>query len=157
MAKTKTIKREKVRHQFVYEFSEQELLQKGKYLSSVINDYQSIEDDFKQAKSEFKAKLESKQAEINLTTTKVASGQEYRTDEVELEKDFDKCEKRYYYDGKLVDTQKMSAADFQVKLKLDEGDKGVIKEESEDEDEDEDEITRVVQSSENPSGKKKKK
>lgn len=142
--KDEPLKREKVRHQFIYEFTQEELLAKGKLLSSLLNDYDEIEDDFKQAKSEFKAKLDSKQAEINLTTTKVASGQEYRTDEVELEKDFDKCEKRYYYDGKLVDTIKMTASDYQTKLPLekDKPEEGETKKVTK----------RVKQTSDNPSG-----
>lgn len=65
------------------QFSPEELLEVGKTLADATNALTGLEEDKKRVMSDFKAKLDAKQADITIASNKIATGYENRNVECE--------------------------------------------------------------------------
>lgn len=97
----------KENYNFQYFFDEPELKEKSKHLAKSCEERNSLEDQKKSVMSEFKSKLDSKNAEINLISGNINNGYEWLTKTCDVEYDFYNGEKNYYLNGKLVGTEKI--------------------------------------------------
>lgn len=104
----------KENYSFDYKFSAEELTQKSKQLAQACQERERIDDDRKSAASGFKAKLDSKNAEINLLSNHIETGQEYITRTCEVHYDFDAGVKYYHSDSEIVGKEKMVKGDYQT-------------------------------------------
>lgn len=116
----KTTKREKVNKSAMYHFSGEELLAKGKDISQQLSDLRQLENEKKAITSEYKAKIDAKQAEININSGHIQNGFCYRNYECYLVRNFDSGNREYYdvHTGELVTQEKLSPDDYQVKIDL---------------------------------------
>lgn len=99
-----------------YAFTEAELQDKSKQLATACTEKQHIEDEKKSVNSDFKAKIDAKTSSINLLSNHISNGFEMRNVECEVEKDFEKGIKKYFYDGKEYDSVPLTALDRQAEL-----------------------------------------
>ena len=101
-----------------YEFSEIELGEKAQSLARNCSEKQQIEDDKKQITSEYKFKLDSKSAEINLLSTKITNKYEMRRVDALMQKDYEKSMKIYFdvITKKEIHREKFTADDYQLEL-----------------------------------------
>lgn len=76
-AKKKPFK--KANFNFQYRFTLEELEEKSKHLANSCKDRNCIEDQKKSVMSDFKSKLDSKSAEINIVSEHINSGYEWVT------------------------------------------------------------------------------
>lgn len=113
----------KENYTFDYFFNDKELKEKSKQLANACEQRQALEDEKKAISSEFKAKLDAKNAEINIISGHVSTGKEriYKTCEVEY--DYDNGNKIFRYlindELKEVGREKMTAADYQLSADID--------------------------------------
>lgn len=105
-------------YSFQYNFSKEELEEKSKQLAQACQDRSSLEDEKKSASSDFKAKIDGKNAEISLISNHIHSGHERVTKTCEVVKDFGNGVKTYSYEGNVVGTERLTAADHQQELPL---------------------------------------
>lgn len=99
-----------------YDFTEEETAQKSKQLAIACSEKKQIEDQKKEVNSEFKYKLDSKDAEINLLSTHIQNGYEMRKVKCEVDRDLDAGKKYYVYNGEIVKTEKLSPEDYQLRI-----------------------------------------
>jgi len=122
--KTEAVNTDKVRrtenYEFQYNFTKEELEHKSKQLAKACQDRDAIEDELKTIKASFKAKTESKTAEINLLSTHINNGHEYLFKSCIVEYDFDKGVKHYIYNDNVVGIEKMTQHDYQLQAELEE-------------------------------------
>lgn len=88
-AKLVHIERKNIKERLKYDFTDTEKLELGRELAREIGEMNSYENELKEVKAQYKAKIEKAQAAINLIQQKVYSGYEYRIFDCELVKDFD--------------------------------------------------------------------
>jgi hypothetical protein len=100
-------------YDFAHTFSEEEKAQRAAQLARACKERNELEDSKKSVMSDFKAKIDSKTAEINLITTEYTNGYEFLTKSCEVLKDFDKGVKEYFYEGIKVGEAKMKSGDYQ--------------------------------------------
>ena len=103
-----------------YKFTEDEQKANAKKLAEKLSEKESLEDQFTSAKSQFKAKIDTTEAEIRDVRNKVASGEELRLYNCEI-KLIAKTKTREYWDvndGHLVKSEPFHAEDYQEKLPL---------------------------------------
>jgi len=109
------IERKKIKERLRYDFTDEEKLDLGAELAREIGDYNHFEDELKDIKSSFKAKIEKAQAVINLLQQKVYAAYEYRLIDCEMVKDFD--EKEIYFvrldNGDIFDRRTMTQDELQ--------------------------------------------
>jgi len=103
---------------FKYTFSAEELQQKSTQLAKACEDRNNLEDEKKSMTSGFKAKIDSKSAEINILSGHINAGYEHVTKTCTVQYDFDKGVKTYAHGDKIVGTVKMVAADYQLNAEL---------------------------------------
>lgn len=115
--KNETITR-KENYNFRYQFTKEELEEKAKQLAKSCEERTSIEDEKKSVMSDFKAKIDSKTAEINHLSNNINSGYEYVTKTCEVEYDFEAGFKKYFYDGVQVGKEKMTSNDYQLEAEI---------------------------------------
>lgn len=108
----------KENYNFQYFFTEEELKAKSKQLAKSCAELDSIEDELKTVKAQFKSRTEAKQAEVNLLSNHINNGHEWLFKTCVVQYDFDRGRKCYFFEGVLVGEEKMSAADYQLKAEL---------------------------------------
>jgi hypothetical protein len=106
----------KENYNFEYKFSPEELEQKAKQLAKCCQERNGLEDEKKDAMSGFKAKIDSKTAEINLISHHINTGKEFMTKTCDVDMDFDNGRKIYYWEGLKVGEEKMKASDYQKEI-----------------------------------------
>lgn len=116
--KKKAVRKEN--YQFNRKFSSEELMQKSMQLSSACISRNSLEDEKKAVVSEYKAKLDSKNSEINLLAGELDRRSENVLKTCEVFYDFDKGTKHYSYEGAEVGTERMEKKDYQLQAEFDE-------------------------------------
>lgn len=97
-------------------FSEKEIREKSRQLAEACQERGHIEDEKKAVMSDYKSKLDSKEAEINTLAGDIQRGFNMKTNLCEVKKDFSKGVKHYLFDGKRVGTEKLTAKDHQAEL-----------------------------------------
>lgn len=100
-------------------------------MNSMISKLRAIEKDLQKAlerwdadlniikkavSSDFKAKIDSKTSMMTMLSNHITTGFEMKNVEREVEFDFDKGLKRFYYQGVLYDTQSMTDEDRQLEI-----------------------------------------
>lgn len=129
--KTGTVKKREKFH-IDRKFTDAELLQKGKSIPTLLYQKKELEDRKKQITSQLTSEVKGKEAEINIVSNYIQNGYENIQVEGDVEYDYEKSEKRYLYQGKVYDTKRMTAEDFQTEMVLQEeataGDKGKAQE-----------------------------
>lgn len=119
---TQTVKKpnpiRKENYNFQYNFSQEELHEKSKELARACNERVKLEEQKKSVTSDFKAKIDSKSAEVNILSGHISNGYEWLTKTCDVEYDFDAGKKKYYYDGLMVGVERMSPNDYQLKAGL---------------------------------------
>lgn len=105
-------------HTIRYPFKPEELAEKSKQMASAVDEKNRLADDLKTIKSEHKAKTDAKDAIINLMSSHINNGYEMKNVECEVEKDYEKGVKTYFYNGVKYDTVPLSNMDRQTELAL---------------------------------------
>jgi len=82
------IERKNIKERLKYDFSDKEKLELGRELARELGELNQCEDELKEIKANYKAKIEKGQAAINYISQKIYSGYEYRLIGCELVKDF---------------------------------------------------------------------
>jgi hypothetical protein len=100
-------------YDFKYTFSEEEKAQKAQQLARACKERNGIEDEKKSVMANFKAKIDSATAEMNLLSNQIANGYEYLTKTCVVIKDFDKGVREYFYEGVKVGEAKLKPFDYQ--------------------------------------------
>ncbi len=109
-------------HQIQYKFSEEEISGFSKQLANACQTKEQTETEKKEAMSSFKAKIDSQNSHIGLLSSRIALGFEFQTQPCEVVKDFKKGTKQYLFQGKIVDTVKLTPEDQQLRLDAEEED-----------------------------------
>lgn len=109
---THHLKRTKEPTTYEHHFSEAEINEKAKSLSHVILEQNQLEEQKKSVMSDYKAKIDKKQEQINEISNYIRSGFEMRHATCEVIKDFEAGKKTYILDGKTVKEEKMTTADY---------------------------------------------
>lgn len=117
-AKKKNIRKEN--YQFNRKFSEAEMMTKSMALSQACIDRNTLEDEKKSVVSEYKAKLDAKNGEINLLSGELQRRSENVLKTCEVFYDFDKATKHYSYECVEVGTERMEKKDYQLQAEFDE-------------------------------------
>lgn len=121
----KTTKREKVRKFAIYYFNQEELLDIGKNVGRKVQESKALEDQKKAVTSDFKARIDSVDAEINLMSTHLQTGFCHKDYECYLVRNYT-THTREYWDvntSELITTEKLTPEDYQMKLDLEESEK----------------------------------
>lgn len=105
----------KENYNFKYKFSKEELEQKSKQLAMSCEERNKVEDQKKSVNSDFKSKIDSKNAEINIVSNHINTGYEWLTKTCDVQYDFDNGFKTFVYDGEIVGKEKMTPNDYQLK------------------------------------------
>lgn len=103
-------------------FTQEEKDSKLQQMLTAMRIKQEIEDELKTTKSTYKAKIDSRDAEIKLMSNLLNAGQEDRTFQCILFKDFESG-KRFYIEvgtNKTIGEELLTAADYQTQMDLDE-------------------------------------
>jgi hypothetical protein len=106
----------KENYTFDYKFSKEELEDKSKQLALACEERNRLEDDKKSVMSDYKAKIDGKNAEINIVSGHINTGKERLTKTCDVVLDFDNGYKTYYWDGLKVGTEKLTKDDYQLSL-----------------------------------------
>ncbi len=109
-------------HQIRYEFTEDEIRHFSTELAESCNKKRHTENEKKEAMSSFKNRLDSQESHISLLSTRISQGYEFQTHPCIVKKDFKKGTKQYLFDGKVVDTVKLTPEDNQLRLEADTAD-----------------------------------
>ena len=83
------MERKNIKERLKYDFTDTEKLELGRELARELGELNQFEDELKEVKASYKAKIEKSQAAINYNSHKIYSGYEYRLIDCELIKDFD--------------------------------------------------------------------
>lgn len=116
--KKKNVRKEN--YQFNRKFSESEMMTKSMSLSQACIDRNTLEDEKKSVVSEYKAKLDAKNGEINLLSGELQRRSENVLKTCEVFYDFDKATKTYSYEGVEVGTERMEKKDYQLQAEFEE-------------------------------------
>lgn len=108
----------KENYNFQYTFTQEEIKEKSKQLAKSCEERNSLEDDKKSVMSDFKAKIDSKSAEINVLSNHINTGHEWLNKTCDVEYDFDAGKKIYYWEGMRVGEEKMKSADYQLQASV---------------------------------------
>lgn len=100
-------------YDFKYTFTPDEITQKSQQLARACKDRSAIEDEKKAVMANFKSKIDSATAEVNLLSNQISNGYEYLTKTCEVIKNFDSGKREYFYEGVLVGTEKLRPSDYQ--------------------------------------------
>lgn len=103
-------------HDIKYQFTKEEIDLKSKQLAVACEDRSRLEDEKKEIMSNFKYKLDGKNSEINLLSNHINTGFEHKNVTCEVQMDYKAGVKKYYWEGKLYDTIKMTASDYQMEI-----------------------------------------
>jgi len=106
---------------FNYEFNEKEIIEKAEQLADARIECNKIEEEKKMVTSDFKAKIDAKQAAINMLAGHIQNGFEKITKACQMTKDFNRGLKFYFYEGKNVGEEKLTAHDYQLQADFEEG------------------------------------
>lgn len=106
----------KALHTIRYSFSKDEVAQKSTQLAETCGEKSHLVDEKKSVMSDYKAKIDAKDSIIGLLSNHITNGYEIKTVECEVEMDYDKGLKRYFYQGVLYDTRAMDDNDRQLEL-----------------------------------------
>lgn len=105
-------------HTIRYAFTSEELLEKAKKMASAKSKINQLEDDLKAAKTDFNARIAAEESVITMNSNHLNNGYENRNVECDVEKDFEKGTKTYYYNGVKYDTVPLTNSDRQTELNL---------------------------------------
>lgn len=105
-------------HNIKYEFTPDELAAKADQISDAWKVKCQIDDQKKSVMSDFKSKLDSKEAEINLLANHLSNKFEFRSERCDVEKDFNTGIKTYSWKGIVYDKIKMEASEYQMELPI---------------------------------------
>lgn len=103
-------------HTIRYTFDKNELAQKSTQLAETCGEKSRLVEEKKSVNSDYKAKIDAKDSIIGLLSSNITNGYEIKTVECEVECDYDKGLKRYYYQGVLYETVAMSDEDRQLEM-----------------------------------------
>lgn len=103
-------------HTIRYTFDKTELAEKSKQLAETCGEKMRIIEEKKSVNSQYKAKIDEKESVISLLSSHITTGYEMKSAECEVEYDYDKGVKRYFYQGVLYDTVAMTDSDRQQDL-----------------------------------------
>lgn len=101
-----------------YSFNPVELSHKSKQLANACDERSNIMAEKKSVMSDFKSKIDAKDAIISLISGHICNGYEMRNVECDVVKDFEKGTKTYVYNGITYDTVDLTASDRQTELNL---------------------------------------
>jgi hypothetical protein len=103
-------------HAIRYSFSKDELAEKSTQLADACGEKARLTEEKKSVVSDFKAKIDAKESIIGMLSNHITSGYEIKTVECEVEVDYDKGLKRYFYQGVLYDTRPLGDEERQLPL-----------------------------------------
>jgi len=103
-------------HHIRYAFDKNELAQKSTQLAETCGEKARLCEEKKSVNSEYKAKIDAKDSVISLLSSHITNGYEIKNVECEVEYDFDKGLKRYFYQGVLYETLSMTDSDRQLEI-----------------------------------------
>lgn len=118
MDKKEVIKEVKQFFSFQHNFTEAELKEKSRELARACDERTKAEDEKKKIQADFKAKIDGKNAEINIISGHINSGWEYVSKNCDVIFDFPKGIKKFYFEGECVGEEKTTSADHQLHLPL---------------------------------------
>lgn len=101
-----------------HEFTKAELETKGGELAQACAKREQFEDQKKQVNSEFKYKLDSVNAEINLLSSHISQKFEMQNVEAELILDFDSKKRIFTHEGIIVHKEPLREEDLQLKAAI---------------------------------------
>lgn len=114
---SKIEKLEKTTTMLRYNFTEAELKDKAQSLGEAVQKLVSIEGELSQIKSDYKKKLQGKQAEVNELSNHITTKYEMRNTPCFLRKDFKLKERQYLdHEGVILKTEALTPADYQLAI-----------------------------------------
>lgn len=108
----------KENYNFRYEFTPEELKEKSMLLAAACKERNAIEDEKKQVMAEFKAKIDGKNAEVNVIAQHITSGFTYVTNQCTCIMNFGNGIKEYYFNDVLVGQENLSTSDYQLQIDM---------------------------------------
>lgn len=103
-------------HTIRYSFDRDEIAQKSQQLAETCGEKQRLVEEKKSVNSDYKAKIDAKDSIMNLLSSHITNGYEIKSVECDVEMDYDKGLKRYFYQGVLYDTVAMTGDDRQLEI-----------------------------------------
>lgn len=97
-------------------YGDSDLAEMGKTLAHFNSELLALEEQKKSVMSDYKAKMDAKQEQINEVSRKVNQGFDVKHETCEVVKDFDNGTKKCYFNGKLVKEEKLTQADYTLPL-----------------------------------------
>jgi hypothetical protein len=104
----------KVSKEFIFKLTEKEFAELGKKAAKLDSDIIRLDNEFDEVKKQWKAKIDAKNADRMTISMKINAGEEKRTMDSVLVKDFDAREIRYYVDGKVIESRTMTDNELQM-------------------------------------------
>lgn len=101
-----------------YAFTPDELANKSRQLANACDERSNIVAEKKSVMSDFKSKIDAKDAIVSLLSGHICNGYEMKNVECDVIKDFEKGTKTYTYNGVPYETVDLSASDRQTELNL---------------------------------------
>lgn len=99
-----------------YTFSKEETQANSKELAEECGQKKECEDEKKSVMSQFKAKIDSHDARIAMLSKWITTGYDYRSVECVVKRNFETGYKEFYYQGELVDQEKLTPEDHQLSI-----------------------------------------
>ena len=97
-------------------FSEPEISEKAQLLAKSLQEVDDIKAEQKASADVFKSKLKAKETEISKLKDAINMGYEMVLRPCKMVKNFEKLQREYYLDNKLVHTEVFTAEDHQIKI-----------------------------------------
>lgn len=101
-----------------YSFTPEEMSSKSRMLAEACSKKTQIEAEKKSVVSEFKAKIDAQDSQINLLSCHITNGFETRNVECEVDKNYETGFKTYTFEGKEYDKVALTNLDRQTELNL---------------------------------------
>lgn len=100
--------------------TQEEMLEYSKQMARACHEKKECEDSLKEVKAEFTAKIQGFESQVNLLSTKISNGYEYRETECELHYHWDDGVKLLYRKdtGDLVKSEPIESWERQERLRL---------------------------------------
>lgn len=114
----KTPKGTKITKEFQFKLSQGDYESLGKGVGALSQEIQNLATQFEEVKDTWKAKIKAREAKRDDILNVLGAGEEKRTVEAVMEKDFEANEVRFWFEGVTIDRRAMTEQERQVEMDL---------------------------------------
>lgn len=104
----------KVTRDFEFKLAGKDIELKAHEMSDLLAEVEKLEQEQKESNAAFKTKIDERYKKIGELGKAVRAGTETRTLEAEMRKDFATATKRFFFDGKQIHEEAMTAEELQM-------------------------------------------